>query len=98
MYLRQKWVDPRLQFEPFYINKTLYKKIKLADGAWKKIWTPDVFFRNEKQASFHSVTTPNRLIFLHSNGTVWYVSKYVCIYFSFMFRPLPIYNTEYISI
>lgn len=73
IYLRQRWTDPRLTFEPF--NNEKEQKIKLEDYMWDKIWTPDIFFRNEKKADFHTVTTPNRLIFLHSNGQVWYVSK-----------------------
>ena len=47
----------------------------MADGTWTKIWTPDVFFRNEKKAAFHHVTTPNRLMFLRSTGKIWYVIK-----------------------
>ena len=73
MYLRQQWTDHRLKFEPF--NGKDEQKIKLEDFMWDKIWTPDVFFRNEKNAAYHSVTTPNRLIFLHQNGRIWYVSK-----------------------
>ena len=73
MYLRQQWTDPRLRFKPRNGEET--QKIKLEDGMWDKIWTPDVFFRNEKQAAFHDVTTPNRLLNLHSDGKVWYVSK-----------------------
>ena len=75
MYLRQRWTDNRLTYTPFMykgINKT---SIKMPDGAWDRIWTPDVFFRNEKKAEFHRVTTPNRLLTLYTNGTVWYVAK-----------------------
>ncbi|XP_013386521.1 glycine receptor subunit alpha-2-like [Lingula anatina] len=49
--------------------------IKLEDGMWNKIWVPDVFFRNEKRADFHSVTVPQRLLRLYSDGRLWYVSK-----------------------
>lgn len=75
MYLRQRWFDPRLKFEPFMYKGKNHSQIKLPDFAWEKIWKPDVFFRNEKKAEFHKVTTPNRLLTLYSNGTVWYVSK-----------------------
>ena len=73
IYLRQEWVDRRLQYQPFNNKKS--QQIKLEDYMWDKIWTPDVFFRNEKRAAFHDITTPNRLIFLRDNGTLWYVSK-----------------------
>ena len=75
MYLRQQWNDNRLAFRPFKYKGKMQHKIKLPDGAWDRIWTPDVFFRNEKKADFHDVTTPNRLMTLYSNGTVWYVAK-----------------------
>ncbi len=73
MYLRQQWKDDRLQFDK--ADNEGNSKMKLGDGMWKKIWVPDVFFRNEKKADFHEVTTPNRLLNLHSDGTLWYVSK-----------------------
>ena len=73
IYLRQQWRDFRLQY-PVPRNVTR-QRIKLPDGIWEQLWTPDVFFRNEKQASYHTITTPNRLMHLYNDGTVWYVSK-----------------------
>jgi len=73
MYLRQQWNDTRLAFDPARNNNS--SKLKLGDNGWQKIWVPDVFFCNEKTASFHHVTTPNRLVFIHDNGRVWYVTK-----------------------
>ncbi|CAH1772223.1 unnamed protein product [Owenia fusiformis] len=73
IYLRQSWNDPRLQFEPF--NGKDKHMIKMEDGTWDLIWTPDVFFRNEKKAEFHYVTIPNRLLRLTDNGDIWYASK-----------------------
>ena len=69
-YLRQAWNDPRLQFKDNVIST-----MKLPEFAWEKIWVPDVFFRNEKSAAFHSVTTSNRLLRLSANGDLWYVIK-----------------------
>ena len=71
-YLRQAWNDPRLRFEP--IDGTV-EEVKLPDGSWDNIWVPDVFFRNEKKASYHSITTNNRLLRLKKNGDLWYVTK-----------------------
>jgi len=73
MYLRQQWHDSRLMFDAQRNNNN--SKLKLGDDGWTKIWVPDVFFCNEKTASFHHVSTPNRLLFLHDNGRVWYVTK-----------------------
>ncbi|CAD5114960.1 DgyrCDS3992 [Dimorphilus gyrociliatus] len=50
-------------------------KIRMGMGTWEEIWTPDVFFRNEKKASFHSISVPNRLLQIKPDGTLWYVSK-----------------------
>ena len=70
--MRQAWRDPRLQFDPIE-SKT--KKIRMRNGHWNQIWTPDTFFRNEKKASFHDVMGENRLLTVNSTGHVWYVSK-----------------------
>ena len=66
-------MDPRLKFKPFTNEKR--QMVKLADGMWDSIWVPDVFFRNEKSASFHYITIPNRLMRLYSDGTVYYAAK-----------------------
>ena len=74
MYLRQSWRDPRLKFEPQSQEKTA-TELRLGNKRWEDIWIPDVFFRNEKRASFHDVTVANRLLKLNSTGYLWYVSK-----------------------
>ena len=71
-YLRQAWQDPRLRFDDLAHHA---KEIKMEEGMWDKIWIPDVFFRNEKRAMFHSVTIPNRLLRLNATGHLWYVTK-----------------------
>jgi len=70
-YFRQAWHDPRLKFVPM----GELKKIKMEDARVNDLWLPDTFFRNEKGASFHAVTVPNRLLRLNSTGHVWYVTK-----------------------
>ncbi|CAH1772973.1 unnamed protein product [Owenia fusiformis] len=74
IYLRQSWYDPRIKFgkgDPS--DKT--EMTKLPDGTWDEIWVPDLFFRNEKKAEFHSVTIPNRLMRLYMDGRIWYAMK-----------------------
>ena len=73
MYLRQSWKDPRLKFDPLDGGKT--DKIRMGEDRWNEIWTPDTFFRNEKRASFHEITVPNRLLTLNATGYLWYVTK-----------------------
>jgi Neurotransmitter-gated ion-channel ligand binding domain len=72
MYLRQAWKDPRLSFKELG-NKIV--EMRLGDKSWDKIWIPDTFLRNEKGASFHSVTVDNRLLKLSADGSLWYVTK-----------------------
>jgi cation transporter family protein len=73
MYLRQQWNDSRLAFKLADNNNNT--KLKVADHMLDRIWVPDVFFRNEKTALFHKITTPNRLMFVDNEGVVWYVTK-----------------------
>ncbi|XP_066296652.1 glycine receptor subunit alpha-4-like [Branchiostoma lanceolatum] len=66
IYLRQFWRDPRLVFEG--LNKT----ISLDSNIRPKIWVPDLFFVNEKDGKMHAITTANKYIRIHPNGTVLY--------------------------
>ncbi|XP_059152854.1 glycine receptor subunit alpha-2-like [Physella acuta] len=68
IYLRQRWVDPRLQFMNYSKATWLEIDIKLMS----MIWVPDTFFRNEKKGEFHIVTVPNKLMHLYRNGTIYY--------------------------
>ncbi|KAL8605720.1 hypothetical protein ACOMHN_041127 [Nucella lapillus] len=68
IYLRQRWVDPRLQF----MNHSHTEWLELDTRIMKKVWVPDTFFRNEKKGAFHDVTVPNRLMHLYRNGTIYY--------------------------
>jgi Neurotransmitter-gated ion-channel ligand binding domain len=72
MYLRQAWRDPRLAYKA--LNPRI-PKIRLGDNSWNDIWIPDTFLRNEKAATFHEVTAPNRLMTLTASGELWYVIK-----------------------
>ena len=56
IYMRQVWTDNRMMFDEF--NTTLVLPAKSMDN----VWTPDLFFPNEKAASFHDVTVPNKLM------------------------------------
>ena len=75
MYLRQSWIDPRLKFNISENGNS--NEIRLSEESIEDIWVPDIFFRNEKSASFHEVTVSNRLLRLKSDGNLWYVTKLV---------------------
>ncbi|KAK2159280.1 hypothetical protein LSH36_155g03008 [Paralvinella palmiformis] len=66
IFFRESWTDPRLVYTegPPSIN--------LPSRFVDQIWTPDLYFPNEKEAKFHDVTMPNRLLKLFPNGTVIY--------------------------
>ncbi|OWF45321.1 glycine receptor subunit alphaZ1-like isoform X2 [Mizuhopecten yessoensis] len=68
IFLRQKWVDTRLKYTPVPGINMLELDNRLID----QVWVPDTFFANEKSASFHYVTVPNKLMHLYANGTVFY--------------------------
>ena len=70
-YLRQNWTDPRLAI-PADFGK---EKIRCPDNTWEKVWTPDLFFRNEKKGELTKTLASHRLMTLNTQGYVWYVAK-----------------------
>ncbi|KAM8800026.1 glycine receptor subunit alpha-4-like [Eudromia elegans] len=67
VFLRQQWNDPRLAYRE-YPDDSLDLDPSMLDSIWK----PDLFFANEKGASFHEVTTDNKLLRIFKNGNVLY--------------------------
>ncbi|XP_039210884.1 glycine receptor subunit alpha-4-like isoform X1 [Crotalus tigris] len=67
VFLRQHWNDPRLTYWE-YPDDSLDLDPSMLDSIWK----PDLFFANEKGASFHGVTTDNKLLRIFKNGGVLY--------------------------
>ncbi|XP_019679668.1 glycine receptor subunit alpha-4 isoform X2 [Felis catus] len=67
VFLRQQWNDPRLAYGE-YPDDSLDLDPSMLDSIWK----PDLFFANEKGASFHEVTTDNKLLRIFKNGNVLY--------------------------
>ncbi len=49
--------------------------IRLGDGRWNDLWVPDTYLVNEKEADFHNIMVPNRVLILNSTGHVFYTSK-----------------------
>ncbi|XP_033742246.1 glycine receptor subunit alpha-3-like [Pecten maximus] len=71
IFLRQKWTDPRLVFT----NMTDITRLELDQKLINKVWVPDTIFTNEKEATVHSITVPNKLMHLYQNGTVFYSAR-----------------------
>ncbi|BFZ24626.1 hypothetical protein BsWGS_27665 [Bradybaena similaris] len=63
-----EWFDHRLEFGSFHSSNRLEVDTRLMS----LVWVPDVYFKNEKRASFHNVTVPNRYMHIYPNGTVKY--------------------------
>lgn len=71
MLIMQEWVDSRLQF--FGLIEAAY--IELDAKLMDSVWVPDLYIANEKKASFHMVTVPNRMMHLYHDGTVQYKAR-----------------------
>ncbi|CAF0844269.1 unnamed protein product [Brachionus calyciflorus] len=72
-YFRQEWFDPRLT----YSNSSWkhVEDITLHYDLVNKVWTPDAFFRNSKDAKSHKITVPNRLIRIFPEGRVLFSQR-----------------------
>lgn len=72
-YFRQEWYDPRLM----YSNSSWkhVEDITLHYDLVNKVWTPDAFFRNSKDAKGHSITVPNKLIRIFPEGRVLFSQR-----------------------
>ncbi|XP_021371348.1 glycine receptor subunit alpha-2-like [Mizuhopecten yessoensis] len=68
MFIQQEWIDERLQFYGLIDSAFLELDSKLID----LIWVPDLYVTNEKSASFHDVTVPNKMLHLYENGRIVY--------------------------
>lgn len=70
LYLRQSWIDPRLD------HPNITRALDLSDpNIVKAIWKPEIFFPNAKQGEFQYVTVPNVLIRINPNGEILYMLR-----------------------
>uniref|UniRef100_A0A1I7ZIK9 Neur_chan_LBD domain-containing protein n=1 Tax=Steinernema glaseri TaxID=37863 RepID=A0A1I7ZIK9_9BILA len=65
-YFRQKWTDSRLAFSPIGSRQDL----PLASKMLKDIWVPDTYIRNGRRSYLHTLTVPNVLFRVRSDGQV----------------------------
>lgn len=68
VFLRQTWRDPRLNFS----HLSNISVLELDQRRISDVWVPDTYFQNEKSASFHTVTVPNKLLHIYNDGSVIY--------------------------
>ncbi|XP_063593968.1 glycine receptor subunit beta-type 4-like [Penaeus indicus] len=70
LYLRQTWVDERLNHDD------IKQPLDLNDpNLVKAIWKPEVYFPNAKHAEFQFVTVPNVLVRINPNGEILYMLR-----------------------
>lgn len=67
VFLRQRWRDHRLAL-PGNRTRITVQDSKMQD----KIWKPDTYFNNVKDAELHMVTMPNKLLRINKNGDILY--------------------------
>uniref|UniRef100_A0A8C4QQR0 Gamma-aminobutyric acid type A receptor subunit gamma1 n=1 Tax=Eptatretus burgeri TaxID=7764 RepID=A0A8C4QQR0_EPTBU len=69
IFFSQTWYDSRLRFNG---SMTM---LRLNSNMVGKIWIPDTFFRNSKEADAHWITTPNQLLRIWNDGKVLYTLR-----------------------
>ncbi|KAK3754219.1 hypothetical protein QZH41_013123, partial [Actinostola sp. cb2023] len=88
MFLRQEWTDERLDHGT---NDTMF----LSNHVMDRIWLPDSYFVNSKDAKFHTVTTANQMIMLGPKGRIKYNARVtVKAYCSMDLKQFPM-DTQY---
>ena len=71
--LRQWWTDRRLNYENYDTNAT---RLELDTRLLADVWQPDLYFKNEKKGSLHTITNTNKLMHIYRNGTVIFSMRY----------------------
>jgi len=51
-------------------NHTNVTSLQLDQDSIDRVWTPDTYFPESKDGSFHDITKPNILMHVFGNGTV----------------------------
>ena len=74
--LRQTWRDERLSYED---KNSSSIKLELDSKQLGSVWQPDLYFKNEKRASIHTITNSNKLMHIYKNGTIVYSMRYIHI-------------------
>ena len=73
-YFRQAWKDSRLAYDPEAFQGKP-RNLALSVNMLDKIWKPDTYFYNGKKAYIHTITNPNKLLRIASDGMVLYSSR-----------------------
>ena len=86
--LHLNWVDGR--FKPF-MPESKEGYVEIDSKNLEKLWVPDLFFPNEKNAYYHDVLMPNKMLRVYDGGTLSYTTRYRALQVSYILN----YKTMY---
>ena len=69
IFLRQSWVDPRLAYNRL-TNKTMVGPANVDSKYVDDIWTPDLYFQNEKKSRKHEILKDNIFLEIAPDGQI----------------------------
>ena len=76
--LHLSWNDHR--FSKFHIENLEEGYVEIDAKNLEKLWVPDLYFPNEKNAYYHNVLMPNKMLRIYNRGRVSYSTRYFFIY------------------
>ncbi len=71
LFIRNTWIDPRLQFD----SKAETDFIVAGSEMAERIWKPDLFFPNERHGTKHALMEDNISIRFYANGQIFLRSR-----------------------
>ena len=77
IHLRLRWNDPRMaNITNITPHEGLNNETVVIPPLFiKKVWTPEIYFPNEKEAKFHHVMVPNQKMKVYPDGTIIYTVR-----------------------
>ena len=72
LMLSLTWNMPDLAFSKIYEDVDF---LEIDAENMKQIWIPDLYFPNEKKASFHQIMSPNQMMKLYPDGRLEYFAR-----------------------
>ena len=70
--LHLNWVDGRFSA---FLPQTNEGYVEIDSKNLEKLWVPDLFFPNEKNAYYHDVLMPNKMLRIFEGGTLSYTTR-----------------------
>lgn len=71
--LHLSWNDYR--FTRFHIESIQEGYVEIDAKNLEKLWVPDLYFPNEKNAYYHNVLMPNKMLRIYNGGHVSYSTR-----------------------